>query len=73
LGKSLRELSGALKISERALGRWERGEAKPFRQQLIAWRLSLNRYMDDAICELLGIKNMEVATHFWELMWKLSE
>jgi len=73
LKKSRRELAGALKISERLLGRWERGEVKPSKKQLITWRLFLSRYIDDVICELLGIKNMEVVTHFWELMWKLAE
>ena len=73
LKKSRRELSEALGVSEKLLGRWERGEGKPSKQQLIAWRLALSRYVDDIICELLGMKNMEVVTHFWELMWKLAE
>lgn len=73
LKKSRRELAGALKISEKLLARWERGEAKPSKQQLITWRLALSRYIDDMICELLSIKNMEVVTQFWELMWKLAE
>lgn len=73
LNKSRAELAGALGISEKLLARWERGEERPLKPQLIAWRLALSRYIDDMICELLNIKNMEVVTQFWELMWKLAE
>ena len=73
LGKTQKEIALQVGVSERQLGRWEKGEQQPSRTHYVLWKLRLSDYVDGLISGLLGTNNMDVITRFWELIWELID
>jgi transcriptional regulator with XRE-family HTH domain len=73
LGRSQKDIALMVGVSEQQLRQWERGEEKPSKAQRAHWKVKLGECIDDPISDLLGTRDVEVNTRFWELIWRLTE
>jgi transcriptional regulator with XRE-family HTH domain len=73
LGRSQKDIALMVGVSEYQLRRWERGEEKPSKAQHTRWKVKLGECIDGSISDLLGSRDAEVNTQFWELIWRLTE
>ena len=73
LGKTRKEIAAKVGVSEHQLKCWELEEQQPSGKLHSFWKLRLNDYVDEEISALIGTKNAELVTHFWEILWRLND
>ena len=73
LGKTRKEIANKVGISEHQLKCWELGEQQPSAKHDSFWKLRLSDYIDEEISVLINTDNPELVSHFWEILWYLSD
>ena len=73
LGKTRKEIAAKVGVSEHQLKYWELGDQQPSGKEHSFWKLRLSDYIDEEISTLIGTKNAELVTNFWEIVWRLHD
>lgn len=73
LGKTRKEIADKVGVSEHQLKCWEIVDQQPSGKQHSFWKLRLSDYVDEEISTLIGTKNAELVTNFWEILWRLND